>query len=62
MQALSAQLCQEMSRYNKLFAQHPKVSHEIEAALAGRAAFSAESEASKKAIESAMPSRKPGKK
>jgi dynein heavy chain, axonemal len=44
-------LCQEMSRYNKLLLNIRKSLHEIEAALAGRAAFSAESEASKKAIE-----------
>ena len=49
--SLGTTLCQEMSRYNKLLLNIRKSLHEIEAALAGRAAFSAESEASKKAIE-----------
>ena len=49
--SLGTTLCQEMSRYNKLLLNIRRSLHEIEAALAGRAAFSAESEASKKAIE-----------
>ena len=59
--SLGTTLCQEMSRYNKLLLNIRKSLHEIEAALAGRAAFSAESEASKKAIERNAV-RKPGKK
>ena len=49
--SLGTTLCQEMSRFNKLLMNIRKSLKEIEAALAGRAAFSAESEASKKAIE-----------
>ena len=59
--SLGTTLCQEMSRYNKLLLNIRRSLHEIEAALAGRAAFSAESEASKKAIERNAV-RKPGKK